>query len=162
MFNPFVTDKFTVTAQEAAHGSLAVIRHPGAVVILPFVDDQRICLIVNHRRAVNEKLIELPAGTREPGEPARLTACRELAEETGYRATTMEPLFEYLVSPGIMDEKMDAFVARGLVPGQQSLMEDEEIETLVVEMGQALEWIREGKIRDAKTLATLLFFRQFG
>jgi ADP-ribose pyrophosphatase len=77
------------------------IQHPGAVAILPLLDDDRVCLIHNFRIAVGKTLIELPAGTLEPGEDPAATASRELIEETGYRGERLEKLCEFSMSPGI-------------------------------------------------------------
>lgn len=155
------TPKFKVVQKVDSTGSSAIIRHPGAVVILPLVGGDQICLISNRRKAVNRTLIELPAGTREPNETPLETAERELTEETGYRAKSMQPLFDYFVSPGILDERMYSFVAEGLEPGPKQLMDDEDIETMVVPFSDAIDWIRQGKIEDAKSIATLLYFWQF-
>lgn len=155
------TPKFTVVERQLPDRSVPVICHPGAVVILPWIDATHICLITNQRSAVNQQLIELPAGTREPAETPAETATRELAEETGFRAGRIEPLFSYYVSPGILDEKMHAFVARDLSPGETQLMEDEEIDTMIVEFEEAIDWVKTGKICDAKTISTLLYYQQF-
>lgn len=155
------TSKFVVVERQLQNRAFPVICHPGAVVILPWVDSKHICLITNQRNAVGQRLIELPAGTREPDESPNETATRELAEETGYRAQRMEPLFSYFVSPGILDEKMYAFVAHDLSPGETQLMDDEDIDTMIVEFAQAIHWIGEGKICDAKTISTLLYYQQF-
>ncbi|MFZ5829446.1 MAG: NUDIX hydrolase [Planctomycetota bacterium] len=138
-----------------------IVRHPGAVVVLPLLSHGRIVLLRNYRVAVGRTLIELPAGTCEPNEPAMVTAARELTEETGYRARTLEPLLSFVMSPGILDERMQAFVARELTPGQQSLERGEQIEPLVVDWEQAIGMIRRGEIEDAKTIATLLYFQAF-
>lgn len=155
------TAKFSVVQRETSQGSVTHIRHPGAVVILPFVDENRICLIRNLRRTIDSRLIELPAGTLEPDESPTVTASRELAEETGYRAGNIEPLFDYFVSPGILDEKMHAFVATDLTPGTPHRMDDEDIENLVTPWDEAIAMIRRGEIQDAKTIATLLYYAQF-
>ncbi len=93
------------------------VQHPGSVTILPLVDDHRVCLIRNFRVAVGKTLIELPAGTREPDEDPAVTAGRELIEETGYRARVIEKLREFVMSPGILNERMHLFLARDLTPG---------------------------------------------
>src|SRR5215467_3858506 len=82
--------------------SVQFVRHPGSVAILPVLDDGRVCLIRSRRLTVDETLIEIPAGTREPGESPLETARRELAEETGYRAKLFEELVAYYPSPGVM------------------------------------------------------------
>lgn len=133
-----------------------VIRHPGSVVILPCVDDRHVCLIRNYRVAVQQSLIELPAGTLEDGEKPRDTAVRELIEETGYRADTMLPLHSFYAAPGILDERMHLFVATGLTAGPPQREANEEIDNLVVTWAEALNMVRRAEIIDAKTIVGLL------
>lgn len=135
-----------------------VVVHPGAVVILPVLDRKRIVMIRNFRYSVNEELLELPAGTAEPDEPAIETARRELEEETGYRAETMTPLAEFYASPGVMTELMRAFVAEGLTKIEQRLEADERIKVEVVTVARAREMLAKGELRDGKTMATLGMF----
>jgi ADP-ribose pyrophosphatase len=132
--------------------------HPGAAVILPLVDDDHVCLIKNYRIAVDAELIELPAGTIDPPEDPLDTARRELLEETGYRASTLEKLYEYWVSPGILSERMHFFVARDLTPGLARPERGEQIKTLVVSWSEALAMIDDRRIRDAKTIIGLLLY----
>jgi ADP-ribose pyrophosphatase len=134
------------------------IQHPGSVVILPILDDGRVCLLRNYRVAVGATLIELPAGTLDRDEPPAETAARELAEETGYTATKLEPLTELLMSPGILHERMHVFVATGLTAGATALEAGEEIESLVVDWDKALSMVDDGRIVDAKTVAALLLY----
>lgn len=136
-----------------------IVHHPGSVVILPLVEPDRVALIRNERVAVGRPLVELPAGTLEPHEDPAETARRELTEETGYRAERVERLGEWFMSPGILNERMYAFVASGLTPGPTALEAGEEIELLVVTWPQALGMIRSGEIADAKTIAALLMYR---
>jgi ADP-ribose pyrophosphatase len=133
------------------------VQHPGAVVILPILDDGRVCLIRNYRVAVGQTLIELPAGTLEPGEDPADTARRELEEETGYRAARIEPLLAFFMSPGILNERMHAYLASGLTKGPPSPEAGEEIEPLLVTWDEALRMVRSAEIQDAKTLAALLY-----
>src|SRR5688572_14649987 len=88
-----------------------IVVHSGAVTILPILPDGRICLIRNFRVAVDQSLIELPAGTLEPNEDPTKTAHRELIEETGYRAGRLERLCEFYMSPGILSERMIVYTA---------------------------------------------------
>jgi ADP-ribose pyrophosphatase len=134
------------------------VQHPGSVAILPLLDDRKVCLIRNRRVAVGKTLVELPAGTLESGEDPKATARRELAEETGYDAATLDKLCEFLMSPGILNERMHLFVARGLVPGRQQLEPGEEIETLVVPWDAAVRMATDGTIEDAKTMLGILFW----
>jgi ADP-ribose pyrophosphatase len=133
-----------------------VIEHPGAITILPVLDDGRIVLIRQFRIAVDKHLIELPAGTREPDEPPIETAARELVEETGYRASRIEPMLTFFSSPGILREQMFTFRATGLTPGETDQDEGEEIEPLLVTREETMAMIGRGEIEDAKTLVTLL------
>jgi len=139
-----------------------VIRHPGAVVILPILDDGRICLIRNYRPSVSQTLIELPAGTREQAESPLATAQRELLEETGFLAEEFQLLSTFYVSPGILDEQMHLFVARHLSLKQPSREPGEQIENFIVSRKEALTMARDGSIQDAKTLIGLLLFDQQG
>jgi ADP-ribose diphosphatase len=134
------------------------VQHPGAVALLPLVDDDRVCLIRNYRVAVGKTLIELPAGTLEAGEDPAATAARELVEETGYRAASIEKLREFTMSPGILNERMHLYLARGLQPGKPALEPGETIEPLVVGWDDAMRMVWDGEIEDAKTLVGLLHY----
>jgi ADP-ribose pyrophosphatase len=138
-----------------------IVHHPGAVVILPLLDDGRICLIDSFRISLQRRLVELPAGTLEPGEEPLPAAQRELIEETGYRARRMEPLLVFHPSPGILDEKMHLLLATGLEPGPTNLQPDEDIRSLPTTWDDALAMIRRGQIEDGKTLAGLLYYHVF-
>jgi ADP-ribose pyrophosphatase len=134
------------------------VQHPGAVAILPLVSDDQVCLIRNYRIAVGKTLIELPAGTLEPDEDPAVTAYRELIEETGYRADSIEKLREFTMSPGILNERMYLFLARGLTAGATALEAGEEIQTLVVSWSEAMRMVYDGTIEDAKTLVGLMHY----
>jgi len=111
--------------------------------------------------AVDETLIELPAGTREPNEPPQQTARRELAEETGYRAEQFELLATLTTSPGILDERMYVYLATRLTPGPTDLEAGEQIATRLATWPEALAMVADGRIRDAKTVAGLLYYATF-
>ena len=133
-----------------------VIRHPGAVVILPILDDGRLCLIRNRRITVGETLLEVPAGTLDPSETPEACAYRELKEETGYTAGKMDYVGSFYVSPGILDERMHLFFATDLTAGEQDLMPDEQIVTELISHESALNALFSGEIKDAKTMISLL------
>ena len=135
-----------------------VIRHPGAVVLLPLLDDDTVVLIRNSRQSVGETLLELPAGTREPSESPEETAARELIEETGYRAGHFSKIHEFYSAPGICDELMHLFVAKQLVLGDHQREATEQIENQIASRTEVVNLIADGKIRDAKTLVALYAF----
>jgi ADP-ribose pyrophosphatase len=135
--------------------------HPGAVVVLPIVDAENILLIRNRRYAVNETLVELPAGTLERGEDPMNCAGRELVEETGFLAGRLKPLGDFYTSPGILSEKMYAFAAYDLTRAKASPDEGEEIDIAPASLEEAIDMIRYGQIKDAKTIATLLMYERF-
>jgi len=137
-----------------------VVLHPGAVAILPLLDEQRVCLLRNRRPNVGDTLWEIPAGTLEPDEPIEHAAARELAEETGYTAGSLRKLHAFFPSPGVLSERTHLFVAEQLTPGPTRLEADEQIEPVVVPFSQAFEWCLDGTIRDAKTLVALLLWQQ--
>jgi ADP-ribose diphosphatase len=159
------TRRFRVVrhVERAADGNLhtrETVQHPGAVTILPLLDGDRVCLIRNWRVAVGQTLVELPAGTLEPGEDPAVTAARELIEETGYRAAHVEKLLEFFMSPGILNERMHVYVARELTPGDTALEAGENIEPLVVAWDEAMRMALDGTIQDAKTLVSLFYWDQ--
>jgi ADP-ribose pyrophosphatase len=132
-----------------------VVVHPGAVAILPILDDGRLVLIRSYRFHVHKVLWELPAGTREPDESPDQTARRELEEETGYRASIVEPLAEFFTSPGLLTERMYVFVAHGLVHVGQRLEDAERIEVFPRRPLDVRRMLLEGAFEDAKTMAVL-------
>lgn len=135
-----------------------VVHHPGAVLVVPRLDDGRLVLIGNQRVAVGERLLELPAGALGRGEDPAVAARRELEEETGYAAGRMEPLGEFYTSPGFCDELMRAFVADRLSPVARRLEPGEDIELHPVPAEEALAMIDDGRIRDGKSIAALLMW----
>lgn len=143
-----------------------VVRHPGAVVILPLLDppgpDQRIVMIRNQRFTLERELWELPAGTMEPPEPPHLTAVRELEEETGYSAGKVRPIGTFFTTPGMTDELMHAFVATDLSRVPQRLEEDERIRVEVLSVADAFGLLDSAELRDAKSMLTLLLARRQG
>jgi ADP-ribose pyrophosphatase len=140
-----------------------VVAHPGAVCIVPVLDEKagQILLIRNRRVAVNQVLYELPAGTLEKGEPPLNCAGRELLEETGYLARRLKPIASFYTSPGILTEKMHAFAAYDLTSGAATLEIGEEIEVEPIALDAAIDMIRTGGIIDGKTIATLMIFDRF-
>ena len=157
------TSRFDVVEleQRTTDGGLRkrqVILHPGAVLIVPMLEGDRVCLIRNERVAVGKTLIELPAGTIEPPHGPLATAKKELQEETGYTAESWRELPGFYMSPGILQERMHVFVAEGLTAGDPAREAGENIDNLVVPWAEALAMVERGEIEDAKTICGLLMW----
>lgn len=134
-----------------------VIEHPGSAAIIPFVSEDEIFLIKQYRHAVKETLYEIPAGTLDKGETFITCAGRELEEETGYKAGKLEPLIILYPSPGILSETMHLFKATNLIKTQTNYQADESIKGIIqVKLSKALEMVKKGEIRDAKTACSIL------
>jgi ADP-ribose pyrophosphatase len=137
-----------------------LVIHRGAVALVPMVDDQHVCLVENERFAVGKTLLEVPAGTIDPGESPEFTAERELVEETGYRAGRIRRIREWYVSPGFLTEKMYLFFCEDLVPGPTEHQPDERLRPVVVPWEEALAMAGDGRIEDAKSILALLLCDQ--
>ena len=146
---------------EGRRRKVEVIAHPGAVVVLPFLDADTVVMIRNRRYAVGQTLLELPAGTLEKGEDPINCAGRELHEETGYLAGRLRSIGAFFSSPGIMTEKMYAYVAEDLEQRHAALEEGEEIEVQLTPLADVLGMIGTGEIKDAKTIAAVLMYDRF-
>jgi ADP-ribose pyrophosphatase len=133
-----------------------VVVHRGSVALVPMVDDRHVCLLRNVRPSVGETLIEIPAGTIDPGESPDTTAPRELAEETGYRAGKITRLAEWYASPGFLTERMFLYLCEGLTPGATAHQPDEQIQPWVVAWDEAVRMATDGRIRDAKSMLAIL------
>lgn len=136
------------------------IRHPGAVVIVPMLDKKRLVMVSQYRRAVGRKLLELPAGTLEPGEPRAACAKRELEEETGWKAKRLTRLGQFYAAPGFISEQLTIFLAAGLTKTVANPEPDEMVKPVVVSLSQALRYIESGKICDGKTIIGILFMQK--
>ena len=139
-----------------------VIRHPGAVLIIPVLPSGELVMIQNHRVAVEGRVLEFPAGTLEPPEPASDCAGRELIEETGYKAATLSPLGWFYTTPGLTDERMHLFVASGLEHVGQRPEEDERITVEIMPVAKAVEMVDDGRLVDGKSMIGLLLALRTG
>jgi ADP-ribose pyrophosphatase len=138
-----------------------VITHPGSVVVLPVLPDGRILLIQQYRHATRQYLWELVAGRIDAGESPKAAAARELIEETGYRATKFRIFLDVFPTPGFLEERMFILLAEGLTAGEAEPEEDEKIVSRAYNRKQLEEMIRSGKLRDAKSIAGILFYFRF-
>ena len=151
-----------VRLPDGSTGTREYIRHPGAAVVVPILDDGRVLLERQFRWPHRRVFIELPAGKVDKGESALEAAKRELLEETGYTATGWKRLGVIHTSVAYTDEGIEIFVARGLAKGGRKLDKGEFLEIFDVPLEEALAMVADGRITDAKTVAALLWVRQFG
>jgi len=138
-----------------------VVTHPGSVVVLPVLDDGRVVLIRQYRHAVRQYLWELVAGRIDAGETPKRAAARELLEETGYRAKRFSVFLDVFPTPGFVEERMFILLAEGLKAGEAQPEEDEKIEVRTYSVKELKQMIRRGKLRDAKSVAGILYYVTF-
>jgi ADP-ribose pyrophosphatase len=135
-----------------------LVEHPGAALILPVTDDGQVVMIRQMRYAVGGEIWELPCGTLEEGEDPAACAARELTEETGYAAAAIEPLGRWWSCPGYSNERIFAYLATGLQPGQQNLDDHEHIDVELMEKEKIRRLLVDNRIDDAKTIAALSLY----
>ncbi|MFA7236414.1 MAG: NUDIX hydrolase [Phycisphaeraceae bacterium] len=160
----FAVDRVPIRTHGGGTTQREMIVHGGAVLVLPILDDApggRVVMIRNQRFAVGKELWELCAGTLEKDEDPAECAARELIEETGYEAKTIEKLCEFYTSPGMTNELMRVFTARDLTHVGQRLEATEQIQVELRRWPDVLEMVRTGEIVDGKTIAGILFYEAF-
>ncbi|HID08053.1 MAG TPA: NUDIX hydrolase [Armatimonadetes bacterium] len=133
-----------------------VVEHRGAVAIVPMLSADRVMLVRQFRKPANEHLLEIPAGTLSSDESPLECAQRELMEEIGYRAGKLERLFAFYLAPGYSTEMLHVFLATDLERERAQPEEDEFLELVEMSLDEAIEQIKAGGIRDAKTISALL------
>ena len=156
----------TVRFPDGSTGELEMIRHSGASAVVPFISDPlgpdpQILLIRQFRYAAEGYVYEIPAGRLDPGEEPVACAHRELREETGCTAGSMERLFTMYTTPGFTDERIHVFLATDLVHGKTDQDVDEFLEVETMPLSKALSMIESGLIQDGKTALAILFVAGF-
>jgi ADP-ribose pyrophosphatase len=146
----------TVALGRGGQSIREIVEHRPCVCIVPYEDEQNIIMVRQYRKAVEEVLLEIPAGNVEEGELSEETVLRELQEETGYSASQLELLSRFWISPGFSTELMHSYVATGLFPSSLPADEDEDIRVEHVSMTEVPGLIRKGIIKDAKSIASLM------
>lgn len=137
-------------------GVREVVRHPGAVCVLPLTEDGEVIFVNQFRYALNKVTLEVPAGKLEKGEDPTEAALRELSEETGIEAKKIVPMGALYTTPALMDEIIYMYIATDLSQGEQHLDEDEFVNAIKIPLDKAVEMVMNGEIRDAKTQTMIL------
>ena len=138
-----------------------VITHPGSVVVLPVLEDGRILMIEQYRHATRQYLWELVAGRIDAGETVKQAAARELKEETGYSAERFTEFLDLWPTPGFLEERMHLLLAERLTPGQATPEEDEKIISHAYTVKELKQLMKNGKLKDGKSLAGILYYLTF-
>lgn len=161
LFRGLVVDieQMEVMIGEKGWHTYQIVRHPGGAAVLPLHDDGTVTLIRQLRPAVDSFMVEVPAGRLDPGEEPAVCAMRELGEETGLAAGSLEPLGVLHSSPGVFDEVIHLFLATGLSTTRANPEQYEDIATIRIPLQEAVAMARDGRISDGKTI-TLLFRAQ--
>lgn len=151
--------KDTIRTAEGKELQREVVAHPGAVMLIA-EENGEMLFVRQYRYAVGEDLLELVAGTVEPGEDPAVTAGRELQEEAGYKAGRLTKLGEIFSAPGFCSEILHIYLAEELTPSRLPGDEDEEITVVRIPLHEAIRMAVAGEMRDAKTLAGVLLYAQ--
>ncbi len=138
-----------------------VVEHGDSIGVLPLKDDRTAVMVRQYRHPLEQTLLEIVAGSLDPGEAPEAAAQRELAEEIGYRATELVALGGVYLCPGYSTEFMHLFLARGLEPAVAEADEDEQIEREEIAVRELFRQARAGELRDAKTVAVLLMAERY-
>lgn len=151
-----------VTLPDGKLAKREIVKHPGAVALIPMTDEGKIIFVKQFRKALERTIVEIPAGRIEPGEDPMLTAIRELEEETGLGTKEIIYLQSFATSPGFADEVIHLYVAKDLytIESPAAGDEDEFIDILELTIDEAEEMVATGEIYDAKTAFAVLYAKQ--
>ena len=149
----FVREEISLPA--GGRVEIGFVRHPGSTAIVPLFEDGSVALTLQYRHPVGEYILEIPAGTMEPGESPETCARREVEEEIGWRAGELQALGGVHVLPSYSDEVIHIYVARQLTRTAQNLDEDELIQVVRYPFKAVMEMIAEGQITDAVSIMAL-------
>ena len=158
--NFLIVNKDSARMPDGSISTREYITHPGAVAILALLDNGNLVMERQFRYAPQQEFIELPAGKIDQGEDILVTAQRELLEETGYVAREWTHLTTTWPCIGYADERMEYFIARGLTHQGSMLDQGEFLEVFELSLAEALQWVRQGKISDSKTIVGLFWLEK--
>jgi ADP-ribose pyrophosphatase len=138
-----------------------IIKHPGAVAIIALTDENKVVMVEQYRKALERTIVEIPAGKLEKGEDPKYCARRELEEETGYESNSLELLTSFYTSPGFANEIVHVYLAKGLTKKENAagLDEDEFVNLEELTLEEAIEYVTEQKIFDAKTIFAVQYLQ---
>ncbi|MFC4558730.1 NUDIX hydrolase [Virgibacillus kekensis] len=148
-----------VTLPNGKTSKRELIKHPGAVAVIAITEDKKILFVEQYRKPLEKSLVEIPAGKLEPGEGPETTAYRELEEETGYTANSMEFVTSFYTSPGFADELMYLYITEDIEPLKETVAgdDDEFVELLELTLEEAKQYVQDQRIHDAKTNYAVLY-----
>lgn len=135
--------------------------HPGAVCVVPFISRSKVLVLRQYRYPVGQAIYEFPAGKIDKGEKSLTCAKRELLEETGHKAKHIKKINAFWPTPAFATELMDIYAAWGLEKGKAQLDEDEILDVIPMEFDTVLRWVKNGKIKDAKSVIAALAIKTF-
>lgn len=154
------TDYMQMPNQKVAEWDY-IAHRKGAAAVVPVLDNGNILMVRQYRNAIERYTLEIPAGSRDSvDEPTAVCAARELEEETGYRAGSLELLIKVATTVAFCNEQIDVYVARDLKPAKQHLDDDEFVDVCECTIGELTGKILAGEIQDAKTLGALLAYKE--
>lgn len=149
----------TVRLPDGSHATREYVKHPGAVVVIPLLDDGRVVLERQYRYPIGQVMIEFPAGKLDAGEDPLVCGQRELLEETGYTAREWARAGAMHLAIAYSDEVIHIYFARGLTLGQRRLDEGEFLDVFTATPAELFDWSRTGGLTDAKTLTCLVWLQ---
>lgn len=147
-------DKVYVKGDQTSYRE--IVEHNGGVGIAAVTEDGKMLMVEQYRKAAEQVVLEIPAGTREPGEDPMITGIRELREETGYTAEKFSWLTSFYSSIGYSTEAIHLYLATGLSPGETDFDENEAIDIKEYPVSELKEMVLAGEIMDGKTVAAIL------
>ncbi len=156
-FLEFVEDEVEIESQPPIKSRRQYFIHPGGVCIVPVLANGNLIMLKQFRTPLGKIIYEFPAGKIDKGENPMATAKRELAEETGYQSENWTDLGGLYPCPGYCTETLYMYIARNLIPGRQNLDHGELVEVFEISVADATRMVMTGEIRDAKTVAGLMF-----
>ena len=151
----------TLETPDGRETKLEIVEHRGSVVLVPLDSEGNLLFVRQYRHAAGKDLLELPAGTRNGEEPFEECAARELREETGLEAGSLQKVGEFYLVPGYSTEFMAVFLATDLKENPLQADEDEFLQVEKIPLKQAVEMAEQGRVQDAKSLASLFLARSY-